>query len=526
MTKDHAKPAAPAGRKPRQVKPKGTVEAKKPVTEQPAPEPAVVVVDDADMDDGAQHTTVTASTPTKPVETAPTAPDFLSPVSKLELARQIAAKEQAERIALASARRVEEARRKSLKRKDVEASADSPAMPEKVAKTFHSTEEDVEVLESTTVVHSTTTTLTHRRPLKQIEQNAGESATAYALRAAKIRKEERSHTTDDMDNHTNAQPVVKVAPTAYELKVHGAAASNIYTTDSKEGEVEFVNSVVKDSATRGTAKLEEAVPVDATQVDTATSNSRFYVHLAVLLVVVFTVLLSLTELYVSQLPFCSTPATSDMNCRVCPDHGVCVDGVLDSCDSELYVAVDNSCQLSADVKRDSTQMAAAISAHLTQVATAAYCRDSFVHRVMQVDWSLPIQPVDAPAEAIAVDLVALEGQFRAQPLWRVVGPRTYKISFDKAVKKLNLTAPLAVSVAHASPLCQVQTAAIEYFTIWVSAVLVVFGFYTMYSDSKQSEADAALVRRTLHRKKNDSDAMYSRCCRGSSTRCSWSSKMN
>ncbi|RHY27854.1 hypothetical protein DYB32_006484 [Aphanomyces invadans] len=418
MTKDHAKPAAPAGRKPRQVKPKGTVEAKKPVTEQPAPEPAVVVVDDADMDDGAHHTTVTASTPTKPVETAPTAPDFLSP---LELARQVAAKEQAERIALASARRVEEARRKSLKRKDVEASADSPAMPEKVAKTFHSMEEDVEVLESTTVVHSTTTTLTHRRPLKQIEQNAGESATAYALRAAKIRKEERSHTTDDMDNHTNAQPVVKVAPTAYELKVHGAAASNIYTTDSKEGEVEFVNSVVKDSATRGTAKLEEAVPVDATQVDTATSNSRFYVHLAVLLVVVFT----------------------------------------------LYVAVDNSCQLSADVKRDSTQMAAAISAHLTQVATAAYCRDSFVHRVMQVDWSLPVQPVDAPAEAIAVDLVALEGQFRAQPLWRVVGPRTYKISFDKAVKKLNLTAPLAVSVAHASPLCQVQTAAIEYFTMLV-----------------------------------------------------------
>ncbi|ETV77929.1 hypothetical protein, variant 1 [Aphanomyces astaci] len=495
MTKDStphvvAKPAAPTGRKPRQVKPKGG-DAKKPVAAEPAQDVAVEVA--------TSHPTVASNTPSAPVEQATLSPTFLSPVSKLDLAREIAAKEQAERVALASARRVDEARRKSLKRKGAEASADESGMPEKVPK-LH--QDDVEVLESTTVVHSTTTTLTHRRPLKQIEQNQGESATAYALRAANIRKDERSHhvtrTEDDVENHPHNEPPVQtpvVAPTAYELKLQGVTTANIYEHTTEE--VEFVNSVVKDTTTRGTSKLEEAAaaatPVEA--VDDATSNSRFYVHLAVLLVVVFTVLLTLTELYVSQLPFCSFPATSDLsNCRVCPDHGVCIDGVLTACDNSLYIAVDDTCKLSADIKRDSNQMAATISAHLTTVATAAYCREPFWNRVLQVDWALPLQPVDVAADAVTVDLAALESQFRTEPLWSVVGPRTYAISFKKAVQKLNVTTPvLVVSVANATPLCQVQTALVEYFTIWVSAVLLAFGFYTMYKDQKQSAADAALV---------------------------------
>ncbi|RHY73463.1 hypothetical protein DYB38_003663 [Aphanomyces astaci] len=474
MTKDStphvvAKPAAPTGRKPRQVKPKGG-DAKKPVAAEPAQDVAVEVA--------TSHPTVASNTPSAPVEQATLSPTFLSPVSKLDLAREIAAKEQAERVALASARRVDEARRKSLKRKGAEASADESGMPEKVPK-LH--QDDVEVLESTTVVHSTTTTLTHRRPLKQIEQNQGESATAYALRAANIRKDERSHhvtrTEDDVENHPHNEPPVQtpvVAPTAYELKLQGVTTANIYEHTTEE--VEFVNSVVKDTTTRGTSKLEEAAATPVEAVDDATSNSRFYVHLAVLLVVVFTVLLTLTELYVSQLPFCSFPATSDLsNCRVCPDHGVCIDGVLTACDNSLYIAVDDTCKLSADIKRDSNQMAATISAHLTTVATAAYCQESFWNRVLQVDWALPLQPVHVAADAVTVDLAALESHFRTEPLWSVVGPRTYAISFKKAVQKLNVTTPVLVV------------------SIWVSAVLLAFGFYTMYKDQKQSAADAALM---------------------------------
>ncbi|RHY89382.1 hypothetical protein DYB37_000631 [Aphanomyces astaci] len=454
MTKDStphvvAKPAAPTGRKPRQVKPKGG-DAKKPVAAEPA---AVVATQDVAVEVATSHPTVASNTPSAPVEQATLSPTFLSPVSKLDLAREIAAKEQAERVALASARRVDEARRKSLKRKGAEASADESGMPEKVPK-LH--QDDVEVLESTTVVHSTTTTLTHRRPLKQIEQNQGESATAYALRAANIRKDERSHhvtrTEDDVENHPHNEPPVQtpvVAPTAYELKLQGVNTANIYEHTTEE--VEFVNSVVKDTTTRGTSKLEEAAATPVEAVEDATSNSRFYVHLAVLLVVVFTVLLTLTELYVSQLPFCSFPATSDLsNCRVCPDHGVCIDGVLTACDNSLYIAVDDTCKLSADIKRDSNQMAATISAHLTTVATAAYCREPFWNRVLQVDWALPLQPVDVAADAVTVDLAALESQFRTAPLWYG-------------------------------------------FCIWVSAVLLAFGFYTMYKDQKQSAADAALM---------------------------------
>ncbi|KAH9087866.1 hypothetical protein LEN26_019740 [Aphanomyces euteiches] len=474
MMKEQGRPSPPV-RKPRQTKAKA--DAKK--------AEAAAVVTQVHIEQTTQETTSVESKSQSKTEVTSSDthkekgnPDVLSPVSKLEMAREIAAKEQQERIALASARHTEEGRRKSLKRKEVESDI---VMPEKVPKIRPDTDDDeVQVIESTTVMH-TTSTLTHRRQGKKIEKLEGESSTAYALRAAKIRKEERSH-------HGEEETVIEKEnqpPTAYELKQQGLPSDNIY----EKPNVEFVNNVVKDTTTRS-AKLEEepaAVAVEQPQ------TTRFYVHLAVMLVVVFTVLLGLTELYLSQLPFCNTVADNDFNCRPCPEHGICVGGELDNCE-ESFLVLGEECKAAALVKQDSTQMSEMVEAILSKAATEAYCKDSFITRVIILDWTKPVQ--DAEAVDVVFTTEGLATRLRQHPIWAPVGPRTYGMVFKKTLQKLNITTDtIPVTLNHATIGCQASSLAIQYFPIWASVLLVLTGFVVSYWDQKQSEADAELLHK-------------------------------
>ncbi|KAF0682816.1 Aste57867_25115 [Aphanomyces stellatus] len=512
----HPKPAAPA-RKPRTNKPKG--DAKKVVAtaapleelpqiaqEQPAPEPTVGAAPVAKSPSKADKSPA-KTTPGKATTVSSSAPDLLSPVSRLDMARELAAKEQQERIALASARRVDDARRKSLKRKDIDSDV---VMPEKVPKTrsHDSTDdEDVQVIESTTVMH-TTSTLTHRRNAKKtmIEQDEGESATAYALRAAKIRKDERvqhhhhvaesTHTIIESHNAEETKDNDDNAPrTAYERKQlgGGAAPTNIYDAPPHATAApEFVNDTVKAAPIHRNAKatdvVEDVSPVDAT-------TTRFYVHLAILLVVVFTVLLGLTEMYVSQLPFCNTDASTDLNCRLCPANAVCADGRLASC-VDTFVAVGDDCIPSNQVKRNSALMVLMAQAIVAETATAAYCQTSFVSRVVDADWSLPVQRLADVTVSIPTDV--LEAQLRDTTLWQSVKPRTFGVTFKRALDKMNITTEsIPVTLDQASVPCQVATYAYQYLTIWVSAIAFLFGLVLMYADQKQSEADVELLHKML-----------------------------
>ncbi|OQS00794.1 hypothetical protein THRCLA_05860 [Thraustotheca clavata] len=476
------------------------------------------------------------------------APDFLSPVSKLHRAKEIAAKEQQERINAAEAKRAEESRQRKAKRKEL-ASETETNLHNKIAKTVvNESEAEINspaqpIAAATGAVHLKINAQQNGEKKSKIKQNAGESATAYALRAANLVKEERKK---QAALKAQAPPqATEQMPVATEEKVatEQTAESNTKevtpekssaSPDSVYDTPEFVARTIPGEKVRSASSFPDVMHVvheatEATKERFLTrstpknemSTLRLCIYTAVLLLTVVAVLLSATSLYIQQLPMCDSNTNSTeprINCRQCPVSGICSEGSLVDCEPN-FVPINGACQEVEKIQRDSTLMAKMLETIWTSEATSVYCSESITDRLSLLDVQNFVQDLHLPPST-SLSTEALREHLREDPVWKSVGPKTFDLAFKKALGRLGFEEDatlISLTSENASIVCQATNFTLEYFTPVIVTLLILAMSIYSYFDGQQNAHDVELLDRTFtvvqeeliaHRDAHPEDSSY------------------
>ncbi|EQC33620.1 hypothetical protein SDRG_08725 [Saprolegnia diclina VS20] len=509
---------------------KGPAKVAKP---SPAKAPIETIVIDGDESETHKDDADAEAKPALTIEpvgaTTTSAPDFLSPVSKLQRAQEIAAKDQEARLEAAEAKRLADSRQRGAKRKDMASDADAPAHA-KVAKTG-ALETDVETTTTTTISQQTTIkAATHAvtrskivsEKKAKIVKTPDESATQYALRAANINKEERKKLAAAKAAIAEAGPEEAVAAETNEhttteaTPVVATSPEDVYETP------EFVARSTEDhfrsvSSSTTTTTFPDVMHVEE-PVDDATSNAapstalvrslpgpkrsstaRVIAYAGVIAAAVGAVVLGATSAYVEQLPHCDANATAaDLHCRPCPPHGVCRDGALVDCDPS-FIALRGECHEAMGLTRDSSLMASMLTEIWRSEATSVYCEAPLATRLQALDPLSVVQDLGHPS-SVPLSTEALRQQLRADPAWKDIGPKTFGIAFTKALTRLGKKSDATfvdLTIDDASPLCRATTFVLEYFTSVVLAVVLVVLAIFVVVDNQTFTRDQELLARML-----------------------------
>ncbi|OQR93844.1 hypothetical protein ACHHYP_02208 [Achlya hypogyna] len=470
-----------------------------------------IVIDGDESDGSGTKKPVKSFFAVEPIATEPSAavpkenPDFLSPVSKLHRAQEIAAKEQEERIKAAVDKRANEARQRAAKRKEMATKAETGTLS-KVAKTNSvdaaDTDDIVEPSATVTVKAAThtigSTSIVAEKRMKPV-QNEGESGTAYALRAAHLAKEERKKiaaTKATIPEPVAApevspeEPVPEASPTVpVEVSaVPTPSTDDIYETPEfvvRNAPVEAYRSVSAPTFPDVMHVVPEALaPVEPTTAlvrsvpaRKAPSGPRVWAYTGVLVAAAAAVLLE--------------PV---LNCRACPPQGVCTDGALVDC-AETFVALDGECKEAAVVPRDSALMAVMLQDVWRGEASSVFCAAPIAERLAAVDPLRVVQELHLPS-SVAVSTEALRQHLRQDSVWKSVGPKNFNLAFTKALKRLGKDADAAaidLSIADASLVCQATTFALQYFTSVVLVLLIIVLAVYVVLDNQQAAADEEML---------------------------------
>lgn len=353
---------------------------------------------------------------------------MLSPVSKLERAKQMARLEQRKRMDAACSEKVTSKIVNAKKRKQVERrleshikkkikSQDDAEISATIFKPTRSRTSRRAMVEGNDIAHSLMTKKDERqRPVKTITQKRGESATEYALRASKERRLERQ-----------SLPVRRVV-----LPQEESSSDEEEEEDEVSEEVEEEERVLKDGAEDYPSDDEEEKP------PARRSYWKFFYHLWVV-----TALLAVVAAYfmMEDLPYCESLTDSTTNqCRPCPDFGICLEGKLYRC-QEPYTVFRDECIESAELQMDAARMRQDINVFLASFVEKGFCST----------WQ-----VDPEAETVLrLSRSKLYREIRKGRSWKASPEEVFNVTFGKAAQSLSFKADEIEIPLSAAPLwCQ------------------------------------------------------------------------